>query len=153
LAGLGWTGGPVRPVLAWTIAVFMFSLAGIPPLAGFWGKLALFASALSVENVQEVRNWFVVLAVIGALNAAIAAAYYLRIVGVMFFRMPLATPEIRQRAAGPLLAVLLCGTLVVVIGLSPRFFLTSANKASPSRVVSLPQQEFNWGLAKKPSEN
>ena len=145
LAGLGWTGGPVRPVLAWAIAVFMFSLAGIPPLAGFWGKLSLFAAALSVEArpVEEfardwsVGAWFVGLAVVGALNAAIAAAYYLRVVGVMFFRLPLGTPQTREQSAGPFLATVLCLILVIVIGFSPGALINSATDASPSRTADL----------------
>ena len=99
LAGLAWTGGPIRPVLAWAIALFMLSLAGIPPLVGFWGKLAVFASALSVGGLAELRA-----AVAGgpggdrrASTPAMAAAYYLRIVGVMFFRPPLGTPPDQAR--------------------------------------------------------
>jgi NADH-quinone oxidoreductase subunit N len=135
LAGLAWTAGPLRPLLAVSIGVFMFSLAGIPPLAGFWGKLAIFASALNVEGVSAgARVAFVLLAVIGVLNAAVAAAYYLRIVGVMFFRMPLGTPAIQDRAGGMLLAALVSLGLVVFIGLAPGDWLQSANDASPAQV-------------------
>ena len=80
LNGLGRT----RPAAALALAVAMFSLAGVPPLAGFWGKLTLFTGALEVGGT--LRPWFVGLAVIGAVNAAIAMAYYLRVVAVMYFR-------------------------------------------------------------------
>lgn len=137
LAGLGWTRGPLRPLLAWSIAIFMFSLAGIPPLAGFWGKLAVFASALDVPGVSsDVRTWFVVLAVIGVLNAAVAAAYYLRIVGVMFFRMPLGTPPTQDRAGGMLASTLLAAGLVLLVGLAPGYWLRGANQASPGQIKS-----------------
>jgi NADH-quinone oxidoreductase subunit N len=139
LAGLGWTPGPVRPVLAWSIAVFMFSLAGIPPLAGFWGKLALFAGALEVEGVSsDVRQWFLILAVIGVLNAAVAAAYYLRIVGAMFFRMPLGTPPVRDRSGGMLLATVLSAALVILIGVAPGAWFCGANNASPGQAANPP---------------
>jgi len=135
LAGLAWTSGPIRPLLAWSIAVFMFSLAGLPPLAGFWGKLVIFASALSVEGAGGgVRIALVTLSVIGVLNAAVAAAYYLRIVGVMFFRMPLGTPPVQDHAGGMLLATTLSLGLVVFIGLAPGEWLAGANEASPGRI-------------------
>jgi NADH-quinone oxidoreductase subunit N len=134
LAGLGWTGGWLRPSLAVLLALFMFSLTGIPPLAGFWGKLSVFASALSVGgSEQAVRNWFIALAVIGVLNAAVSAGYYLRIVGVMFFRLPLATPRIQPNSAGPLFAAVLCGLMTLLIGLAPKLWMEDANHASPGR--------------------
>ncbi|MEM7312446.1 MAG: NADH-quinone oxidoreductase subunit N, partial [Planctomycetota bacterium] len=78
-----------RPWMAGALAVFMFSLAGIPPLAGFWGKMTLFTGALATANTADAigsgANWFLGLAILGVLNAAIAAAYYLRIVGVTYF--------------------------------------------------------------------
>ena len=71
------------------------------------------------------------MAVIGVLNSAIAAAYYLRIVGVMFFRLPLSTPETKQRTGGTFLAALLCALLVLVVGLHPGPWLARSNRASP----------------------
>ena len=83
LAGLG----GARPATAAAMAVCMFSLAGVPPLAGFWGKLLVFGGALNVESPLAQR-WFIAAAVGGALNAAVAAAYYLRVVAVMYFKRP-----------------------------------------------------------------
>ena len=145
LAGLAWTEGPKRRLLAWSIGLFMFSLAGIPPLAGFWGKLALFAGALGVGGEEpSVRFWFVGLAIIGVLNAAVAAAYYLRIVGVMFFRLPLGTPAMRKEAGGVFSAVLLCAVIVLAIGLFPKPCFNFTNAASPrnhsARVVAVPEE-------------
>lgn len=135
LAGLGWTGGPLRTTLAWCMAVFMFSLAGIPPLAGFWGKLAIFSSALGAGGQQSnVRHWFIALAIVGVLNAAIAAAYYLRVVGVMFFRLPLATLAVKKGSAGASLAAIACGLLVIGIGLGPGLWIHNANRANPGSV-------------------
>jgi NADH-quinone oxidoreductase subunit N len=118
LAGLG----RARPVVATSLAICMFSLAGIPPLAGFWGKLFLFGSslqaALATEN-STVAGWFVVLAIVGALNAAIAAAYYLRVVSVMFFRSAEADLP-RSAGVGPAAAMVICAVLLLAIGISPR---------------------------------
>ncbi|WP_137178633.1 NADH-quinone oxidoreductase subunit NuoN [Roseomonas sp. AR75] len=73
LAGLGKTD----PAMALWMAVFMFSMAGIPPLAGFFGKLYVFLAA--------VQAGFWTLAIIGIVTSVIASYYYLRIVKVMYF--------------------------------------------------------------------
>ncbi|MGI9492838.1 MAG: NADH-quinone oxidoreductase subunit NuoN [Geminicoccaceae bacterium] len=66
-----------QPLFAAAIAVFMFSLAGIPPLAGFFGKLYVFMAAVDADLVP--------LAIIGVLASVVGAYYYLRIVKVMYF--------------------------------------------------------------------
>ena len=73
VAGLSKT----RPGLAAAMAVFMFSLAGIPPLFGFWGKLAVFNAAVAAGLLP--------LAVIGIAASVIGAFYYLKIVKLMYF--------------------------------------------------------------------
>jgi NADH-quinone oxidoreductase subunit N len=128
LAGLAWTGGIGRPLLAWSIAVCMFSLAGIPPLAGFWGKLAVFASALGLARGPS-GPWFIALAVIGVVNSAIAAAYYLRVVAVMFFRPSTAVAQ-RPHDGEPLVAALACAALALAIGIYPGPWLREADRAS-----------------------
>ncbi|QEX22356.1 NADH-quinone oxidoreductase subunit N [Hypericibacter adhaerens] len=76
LAGLGKT----RPMMAASLAIFMFSLAGIPPLAGFFGKLFVFRAAINAG-----LYW---LAVLGVLASVVGAFYYLRIIKVMYFDEP-----------------------------------------------------------------
>ncbi|WP_416908580.1 MAG: NADH-quinone oxidoreductase subunit NuoN [Polymorphobacter sp.] len=66
-----------QPRLALAMAVFMFSLAGIPPLLGFWPKLAVFQAVIGAGLVE--------LAVIGFVASVVAAFYYLRLVKVMYF--------------------------------------------------------------------
>ncbi|MFN8828376.1 MAG: NADH-quinone oxidoreductase subunit NuoN [Labrys sp. (in: a-proteobacteria)] len=73
LAGLGRTS----PVMAFALAMLMFSLAGIPPLAGFFAKFYVFAAA--------VNAGLYVLAVLGVLSSVVGAYYYLRIVKLMYF--------------------------------------------------------------------
>jgi NADH-quinone oxidoreductase subunit N len=126
--------GRMRPAAAAMLAVFMFSLTGIPPLAGFWGKLLIFGNALSVDagvTGGSRQPWFVALAVIGVLNAAVSAAYYLRIVAVMYFRTPLATPKARG-GLGAWLAAAVCTLLVVALGLYPRPLLQEAERVQGS---------------------
>jgi NADH-quinone oxidoreductase subunit N len=68
------------PALALAMAVFMFSMAGIPPLSGFFGKLYVFLAAV------QAGMW--TLAVIGVLTSVVGAYYYLRVVKVMYFDAP-----------------------------------------------------------------
>ena len=124
--------GRSRPIIAACIAIAMFSLAGIPPLAGFWGKFSLFSSAIATYlstagpnegqlfSIAEAR-WFLILAIVGAVNAAIAAAYYLRIVSVMYFRpmTPQSTPVPERGGVGVLAATCLSSVLLVAVGAMP----------------------------------
>lgn len=83
LAGLAKT----HPGMALLLAAFMFSLAGVPPLAGFFGKFYIFMSAINAGLYT--------LAVIGVLSSVVGAYYYLRIVKIMYFdeaSEPLAKP-------------------------------------------------------------
>ena len=108
-----------QPAAALAMALCLFSLAGIPPLAGFWGKLQLFASAFAASRAEDARM-FHVLAVIGALNAAIGAYYYLRIVVVMYLRPPLTAEPIQAKAGWPTIAAVgACASLSLVLGLFP----------------------------------
>lgn len=120
-----------QPLAAGLIAVFMFSLAGIPPLAGFWGKLALFSTAVEVaagSSAPATSLWFTLLAVIGVVNAAVAAAYYLRIVAVMYFQ-PATGETTPAGGIGALSGAVLCGVLVVLCGVLPGPVMNSANEA------------------------
>jgi NADH-quinone oxidoreductase subunit N len=68
------------PGLALAMAVFMFSMAGIPPFTGFWGKYFIFTAAIGGHLVG--------LAVIGVLTSVIGAYYYIRVIKVMYFDAP-----------------------------------------------------------------
>jgi NADH-quinone oxidoreductase subunit N len=69
-----------NPALALALGIFMFSMAGIPPLAGFLGKLYVFQAAIRAELFT--------LAIIGVLASVVAAFYYMRIVKIMYFDAP-----------------------------------------------------------------
>jgi len=71
-----------HPMLALAMVIFMFSLAGVPPLAGFFGKYFIFLAA--------VKAGLAPLAIIGVLTSVVAAAYYLRIIKLMYFDEPAA---------------------------------------------------------------
>lgn len=127
IAGLG----KARPLAAGVIAVCMFSLAGIPPLAGFWGKLTLFSSsirlALDPAN-NELAFWFVVLAIGGALNAAIAAGYYLRVVATMYFQSSNIALKAPSRPAASI-AMGFAALVVIAVGAMPRTIMSKAERA------------------------
>jgi NADH-quinone oxidoreductase subunit N len=69
-----------RPALAFAMAIFMFSLAGIPPMLGFWPKLSVFQAAVEAEMY--------VLAIIAVVTSVVGAFYYLRVIKVMYFDAP-----------------------------------------------------------------
>jgi NADH-quinone oxidoreductase subunit N len=135
VAGLGRS----RPAAAAVLSICLLSLTGLPPLAGFWGKLLIFGSALNVVPADAgsagARAWFIAAAVLGVLNAAVAAAYYLRIVAAMYFRAPSAAPDARG-AGGPGLAAVVCAALVLVIGFYPRPWIAAADAPADRRFSS-----------------
>jgi NADH-quinone oxidoreductase subunit N len=93
LAGLAKT----RPGMAFLLAMILFSLAGIPPLAGFFAKLYVFLAAMEAHLYG--------LAVIGVLASVVGAYYYLRIVKLMYFDEPRVTFEPMPRELGVVLAL------------------------------------------------
>jgi len=96
--------GSRAPLVAVLLGIFLFSLTGIPPLAGFIGKFYLFAAVL-----KKGGAFYIVLAIIGILNSAISLYYYARILKEMYFTRseeaaPLAVPAV-HRTMAVLLAV------------------------------------------------
>jgi NADH-quinone oxidoreductase subunit N len=97
--------------------IFMFSLTGIPPLAGFVGKFYIFKSA-----VQAGLVW---LAVLGVLFSSISAYFYLRVIMVMYMSEPTGTIELSS-APSLALALAISATAVIVIGVYPTDLLNYA---------------------------
>jgi NADH-quinone oxidoreductase subunit N len=128
LSGLGLT----NPIVAGAIAIAMFSFGGIPIFAGFWGKYGLFTSALQLVQLESpMSRWFLILAVAGAINAAVAAAYYLRIVAIMFFDTSRAALP-AAGGMGPFSSMLASVLLVLGIGLFPGATMQRAQIADES---------------------
>lgn len=115
-AGMGFK----YPLLGAAMAVFLFSLAGIPPTAGFVGKFYIFSAA--------VKAGYIWLTIIGVLNSAVAVYYYLRITVMMYMREPTkeAVIEIRPSMA---VALAIATFFVLVIGIFPSHWLGLANQA------------------------
>jgi NADH-quinone oxidoreductase subunit N len=103
-----------RPAVAALMSVFMFSLAGIPPFAGFFGKYYVFLAAVKAD-----MTW---LAIVGVLTSLVSVYYYLRLVVLMYFREGDADLDAPVPVSG-MLAVCLAALLVLVFGLFPSLIL------------------------------
>jgi NADH-quinone oxidoreductase subunit N len=124
LAGLGRS----HPGVALLMVVFLFSLIGIPLTAGFVGKFLLLLGAMAAKDPP---NLFRVLALIGVLNSAIGAWYYLRIAAVMYLRSPIKPLE-RRRFRPGLAALWVCAAVTIVFGVYPDP-LVQATRAAVTR--------------------
>ncbi|MBK9517903.1 MAG: NADH-quinone oxidoreductase subunit N [Anaeromyxobacter sp.] len=101
-----------HPLAATSMAIFLFSLTGLPPFAGFVGKWYLFYAVL--ERVPGPGgNWYAVLAIVGALNSAVSLYYYVRIVRAMFIDPPYDAEPAPIRA--PALYSVLIGSAAVAM--------------------------------------
>jgi NADH-quinone oxidoreductase subunit N len=108
------------PGLALALAVFMFSMAGIPPLSGFFGKLYVFLAA--------VQSGLWALAVIGVLTSVVGAFYYLRIVKVMYFDAPVEAFDRRPAALSFVVAA--TGLFTTFFFIFPAPFVGAAQAAA-----------------------
>jgi len=113
-AGLGFR----RPLLGVSMTIFMLSLTGIPPLAGFAGKLYVFTAA--------IREGYYVLAVIGVLNSAISAAYYIRVLIAMYLTPGAEESGRLARQPYLLTSIVLSAVLTVVVGVFPALWMQLA---------------------------
>ena len=118
LSGLSQT----NPAMAFFLAMIMFSLAGVPPLAGFFAKFYVFQAAIQANLYA--------LAVIGVLASVVAAFYYLRIVKMMYFDAP---AEGFDRQGGAVRAVLaISGLVMLLIVVYPAPVVEAATAAARS---------------------
>ena len=124
-----WRGlGQSHPWFGMCFVVFLLSLAGIPPTAGFVGKLYLFAAA-----IQNEYYW---LAVIGILTSAISMYYYGRVIMVMFME-PANEPDIPfqfSRASSLLCTLLILLAFTLFLGIFPDSFI-NITKISASSLI------------------
>lgn len=129
------------PMAAIALAICAFGLMGFPPAAGFMGKLYIFGSAFSADGSGSLHGSLVCLAVIGVVNSAIGAAYYLRIVAAVLVHREI---EDVAPAKGSIVrwSAALCAVFTLVLFVWPRGLAHEAHRAttslrssSPSRVV------------------
>jgi NADH-quinone oxidoreductase subunit N len=113
-AGLGFR----RPMLGVTMVIFMLSLTGIPPLAGFAGKLYVFTAA--------IREGYYVLAVIGVLNSAISAGYYIRVLIAMYLTPGAEESGRLARQPYLLTSIVVSAVLTVLVGMFPAMWMQLA---------------------------
>jgi len=110
------------PALAVAMSVFMFSLAGIPPTAGFVGKFYIFSAA--------IKAGYIGLAIIGVLNSALSVYFYLRVTVMMYMRSP--EKELAgglDLSAGMVLALLIAVFFTLQIGIFPANYLSLAKQS------------------------
>ena len=120
-----------HPVTAFSMGVFLFSLIGLPLTAGFAGKLLLFVGAFTAPgDSAAMRNLYQVLAVVMAVNAAVGAYYYLRVVGVMYLRTPI-RPATDSKSKPTALAALVLAIGTLFIGFYPQPLVKAARTAAP----------------------
>jgi len=110
-----------RPMLALSMAIFMFSLGGIPPLAGFIGKLYVFYAAIDAGNhapTALAANWLYVSTALGAAISVVSMFYYLWIIKVIYFDPP-AAPLDKPAGAGLSAALVLTTAFILLFTLAP----------------------------------
>ena len=112
-----WRGlGQTSPYFAGALAVFLFSLAGIPPLAGFMVKYQVFISA--------IREDLILLATMGILTSVIGAYYYIRVIVIMFFNSKDKTPDFNTSfGLWPVVGIAVLAALILVYGVFPSLIM------------------------------
>ncbi len=106
------------PLLGATMAIFMLSLMGMPPLAGFAGKFYVFSVA--------VQQDFIVLAVVGVLNSVVSAAYYIRLLVAMYMTPEPAEAPALGRRPYLIASIVIAAGFTVLIGVLPALGLQVA---------------------------
>ena len=118
------------PFLASALALFFLSLAGVPPLVGFFAKLLVFASAIEAHYYS--------LAIIGVLNSVVSIYYYFNVVRLMFLQ-PAPSPDRLRLEPGLFTAVLVTLVLTLALGLFPHGIISASQTAAESLLgASLP---------------
>lgn len=127
------------PSIALLMALSMFTLMGMPPTPGFWGKLSIFGSALAAAEFAPAvyHDWIIALVIIAVLNSALAAAYYLRVIAAVLLFESDEPAEPTPREA-PMIGALLCGFLLLVFAFYPKPLMRLGRDASDRLLVPPP---------------
>ena len=118
------------PLYAGVMAVCLFSLAGIPPLVGFYAKLSVLQALVSSGQALYIG-----LAVYAVLMSLVGAFYYLRVVKVMYFDAPLTAASV-SAPADVRIVLTLNGALVLVLGILPGGLMTLCAQAIVKTLAS-----------------
>jgi len=113
--------GKVHPTLALAMSIFLFSLAGIPPTAGFIGKFTIFSAAINAGYI-----WLVI---IGVLTSAASVFYYFRVIMKMYKEAPDVEPEALKFSPSMAFALSLTVMVVLYIGIFPTTYLNLATES------------------------
>jgi NADH-quinone oxidoreductase subunit N len=116
------------PVLSFCMLIFLLSLAGIPPLAGFFGKFYLFTATLSSEPRTFSLLWLVVLAIA---MSAVSLYYYLQVLKRIYISDPPAEAKRIETSIVTQMVICLIAFSVVMLGCAPNILLASLQKAIP----------------------
>lgn len=103
-----------RPLLGISLTIFLLSLTGVPPTAGFFGKFYVFSAA--------IEQGYIVLAVVGMLNSAVAAYYYLRVITLLYMGKAEGSTEVPQPQSYRF-ALVISSLVIIVVGLFPEQLL------------------------------
>ncbi len=113
--------GKVHPTLALAMSIFLFSLAGIPPTAGFIGKFTIFSAAINAGYI-----WLVI---IGVLTSAASVFYYFRVIMKMYMEAPDVEPESLNFSPSMAFALSVTVMVVLYIGIFPTTYLNLATES------------------------
>ena len=120
------------PLYAGVMAVVMLSLAGLPPLVGFYAKLSVLQALISSQQTS-----YLVLAIFAVLMSLVGAFYYLRIVKVMYFDAPLSPVHPITAPADARLVLTVNGALILILGILPGGLMTLCAQSISSIVKTL----------------
>jgi NADH-quinone oxidoreductase subunit N len=123
--------GRREPALGILMVLFLLSLTGIPPTAGFFAKAYVILAAV------QAGGWLTALAVIAVLNAAVAAFYYLRVIVYMYMRDPAGEPAPVAHGALLRLGLVITAVMTVILGLFPGLFTTGVSSAAQAIGVAI----------------
>lgn len=133
LAGVGRS----HPVMGLALAIVLLGLIGMPFTTGFVGKFLLFVGALTAPALtSEQGRLYQILALIAAVNAAVAAVYYLRVIGILYLREPL-RPLPRTWAVLPGLTAIVLAATTLVFGVYPQPLLRVMQTVAPPPTLLL----------------
>jgi len=119
------------PFIAFAMVIFLFSLAGIPPLGGFTAKFFLFSSAIFNGEVMTQWIW---LAFIAVLNSAISLYYYARVIKAMYIEKGESVARIKIPKTFTA-AIVICVVMVIILGVFPQLIMDFCAEAAKSLLI------------------